>query len=309
MNLGHFTTIGWWGGLLIGGSSLLTLKTPVINNPVSVDSPRTSQPVAIAPTSSRQAESADARDHATSADTSELTAERALQAKVKMLKKGQQFLESIPGYTVKFTKQEVVRGELLAEQSMLLKYRRQPFSLYLCWLTGDTGREVLYIAGTQEGRMLAHDGGWKARLPSILLAPHATLAMHDTRYPVTDAGFQGLIALMLKAHQHDFDGLRLASCVAEHDMTFQGRKCSVFTTQYQSPDVSPVYRKSITLIDQEWNIPVKSLHFDWPTESTALAADVDAATLLESYEFSDFDFSQPPTDEDFSRENPAYHFR
>ncbi len=46
------------------------------------------------------------------------------------------FLQQTPDYTAQFTKQELVAGELTEEQSIYVKIRHQPFSIYLKWLTG-----------------------------------------------------------------------------------------------------------------------------------------------------------------------------
>jgi hypothetical protein len=237
-------------------------------------------------------------------------AELNLRKKIKLLERGQAFLEGIPAYTATLQKQEVVDGELLDEQTMQLKCRHQPFSVYLLWVTGDTGREVLYVEGQNEGRLIAHDGGWKARLPAFSLHPESRLAMLDARYPVTDAGMLNLARTMLEVHYQDLAGTGLASCEVDDQQSFDGRRCYVFTTQYK-PGVGPHdYRKSITFIDYEWNVPVHSLHFKWlPAGRDIAESELDAATLVESYSFSDIKIPYPLTDSDFDRSNSEYHFR
>ena len=103
-------------------------------------------------------------------------AERTLKAKIARLEKGRDYLQKVPDYTAQFTKQELVDGSLLDEQTIYLKCRHQPFSIYLRWLTGDTGREVLYVDGLNEGNMVVHAGGWKARLPALTISPDSSLA-------------------------------------------------------------------------------------------------------------------------------------
>jgi hypothetical protein len=305
MNIGPSTAIGVVGGVVIGGSSLISLvanalwmeRAPFETNagiqrpPVVADSaadPGQAQPRGEQPLRSPAAQ--------------------VLQRKVDLLKKGRSFLETLPGYTARFSKQEAVGGVLLDEQILRLKCRCEPFSVYLFWETGDSGREVLYVEGENNGRMLAHDGGWKARLPAIYLSPHASLAMRDARYPVTHAGFQGLIAMMLRIHEADLDGARLASCKLDDHAEFNGRRCWEFTILYKNAEVSPEYRKSVTLIDQAWSIPVKSRHFDWPHQDDS-TGDPDEETLVESYEFTHIDFDHPPQGVDFQPDNPQYQFR
>ncbi len=233
-----------------------------------------------------------------------------LARKVEMLQKGDSFLRGVAGYTAVLRKQEMVGNELLPEQEIEFKCRHQPFSVYLHWVTGDKGREVIYIEGQNNGKMIAHDGGWKARLPAFLLDPECRLAMRDTRCPVSTAGVLYLTQTMLGIHQDDLAKSNVATCQIATDQSFDGRACTVFTTTYKSPAGSPDYRKSITYIDDEWNIPVYSQHFEWPAADTdAKDADLDDATLIESYSFSEIQMNAPLTDTDFDRSNPEYRFR
>ena len=71
----------------------------------------------------------------------------------------------------------------------------------------------------------------------------------------------------------------------------------LFTTQYHNRTLSPVYRKSMTWIDREWNLPLKSRHFEWPKDDSERSAEaLDPGTLIESYQFSDIDFGAAPQD-------------
>ncbi|HEY4263549.1 MAG TPA: DUF1571 domain-containing protein, partial [Schlesneria sp.] len=132
-----------------------------------------------------------------------------------------------------------------------------------------------------------------------------------SRYPVTHAGFAALTTMMLDLHRQDVaKNSGLASCRAEEDQTFDGRPCTVFTTEYSSQASSPTYRKSITYIDNEWNLPVHSLHFEWPADrKNADEASLDDSTLIESYSFTDVDMGCPLSESDFDRGNSEYRFR
>lgn len=237
------------------------------------------------------------------------SARETLQRKVEMLERGRDAVLKTPGYTARFTKQEVVDGELLDQQVMLMKCRHQPFSIYLTWQEGDVGREVLYVDGANGGKLLGHDGGWKSKLPSLSLRPDSRLAMRDTRYPVTDAGLAGLAGIMLGVHHEDLRTNNVASCTMTPQQGPNHRSCYEFTTHYKNVDVSPTYRKSVTLIDEEWSVPIETRHYGWSDNSpVASDAALDDATLIEAYRFDDVDFQSPPQDTDFDRANPQYHF-
>jgi hypothetical protein len=267
----------------------------------------TSQPAITTGTNVASAaiDSAKVQPRAADAPSADMTAEAALRKKVELLERGRTFLEAHGSYSAKLTKQEVVGGELLPEHVISMKCREEPFSVYLQWHTGDPGREVLYNDGENNGRLIGHDGGWKARLPALSLKPESSLAMRDSRYPVTKAGLGGLIDIMLSVHENDLRINNYSKCTYQPHVQFDGRDCDAFTTEYKNAEVSPTYRKSITLIDRERGLPISTQHYEWPQ----LGSQDDATTLVESYQFTEIDFQQHFSDADFSRDNEEYAFR
>ena len=235
--------------------------------------------------------------------------EARLQYKIALLDRGRHALGLIKCYTAQLRKQEVVRGELLDEQVMSLKCRHHPFSVYLVWQIGDVGREAIYVEGKNNGKLIAHDGGWKSRLPAFSMLTDGSLAMKDARCPITTAGLLCLTEAMLATHLNDLKCSNFASCEIDPHRRFDGRPCLMFTTKYKSAEISPTYRKSITLIDHEWNLPVQTQHFEWCiTGKTMSDKELDRATIIESYSFTDIKLGCQLTDRDFERTNQEYHF-
>lgn len=233
-----------------------------------------------------------------------------LQKKVDLLRRGLDFMKSVHSYTGTLDKQEVVHGELLEEQSMDMKCRHQPFSVYLRWTAGDVGREVIFVEGVNNNRMIAHDGGWKARIPAFKLTPECALAMRDARYPITKFGITCFIETMLEVHENDLKVGNLSSCSLESNQEFDGRTCNKFTTVYQSSKTSPIYRKSVTFIDSQWNIPLYSEHYEWgQNHASEKGEDLDKSTLIEKYAFRDLNFDEQLSDIHFDRSNKEYNFR
>lgn len=241
--------------------------------------------------------------------TPEQKTERALKQKVAVLERGRAFMKTVPDYTAQFSKQELVGEELLDEQAIFLKCRHEPFSVYLRWLSGDEGREVMYVDGENDGKMIVHGGGWKARLPALTISPDSSLAMAESRYPVTTAGLMGLIDTMLSIHAEDLTLKRVAKCEQMEDQEFDGRPCLAFLVEYKDAKSSPTYRKSITLIDREWNVPVYTRNFTWPAEPLEADVDLDEATLIEHYTFTELQLRPRLAEVDFDRTNEEYRFR
>ncbi len=237
------------------------------------------------------------------------SAESRLHYKVTLLERGRNALELITCYTAQLRKQEVVRGELLDEQVMSLKCRHHPFSVYLVWQIGDVGREAIYVEGKNNGKLIAHDGGWKSRLPAFSMLTDGSLAMKDARCPITTAGLLALTEVMMATHLNDLKYSTFESCEIDPHQRFDGRQCLMFTTKYKSAEISPTYRKSITLIDHEWNLPVQTQHFEWcRTGKTMTDQELDLATIIESYSFTNIKLGCDLTDRDFERTNQEYHF-
>ncbi len=235
--------------------------------------------------------------------------ESKLRYKVALLERGRNALRLVQSYTAQLRKQEVVRGELLDEQVMSIKCRHHPFSIYLVWQVGDVGREAIYVEGKNNGKLIAHDGGWKSRLPAFSMSTDGSLALMDARCPITTAGLLSLTDTMIAIHLNDLKQSNFASCEIDPHRRFDGRPCSMFTTKYKSADDSPVYRKSVTLIDHEWNLPVQTRHFEWSTTGKTMPdTELDRETMIESYSFTDINLGCHLTDHDFERTNQEYHF-
>lgn len=240
----------------------------------------------------------------------EQLSERTLVRKVEMLKKGVKFLESTPDYTAQFMKRELVNGELLEEQTMAMKLRHEPFSIYLKWMDFEVGREVMYVDGVNDGKMLVHSGGWKARLPAILMAPDCTLAMKEARYPVTRAGLLSLATTIIDYNSQDLVARNYSRCVQLDDQMVGDRSCATFILEYFDRDSSKEYRKSVTLIDKEWCVPLYIKNFGWPGEDfNQEDADLDESTLIEHYTYSDVKFRSSLSALDFDNTNEDYNFR
>lgn len=242
--------------------------------------------------------------------TPEQRTERTVLKKVELLDKGIAFLKQSPDYTAQFSKQEVVVGELLEAQTMLLKLSHKPFSVYLKWIDYDTGREVIYGEGLNDGKMLVHAGGWKARLPAISMEPDSSLAMAEARHPITEIGLLNLCTKIVDVHRQDLIAKNFSRCEQTANQSIGGRDCLCFITEYRDAASSKEYRKSMMLIDKEWSVPLFIKNFGWPTDNiTATGEELDASTMVEQYTYTEVKFRANLTAFDFDRANEDYGFK
>ena len=242
--------------------------------------------------------------------TPEQLAERNLAKKLELLQKGIAFLKSTPDYTAQFTKRELVGSEMLEEQTMSIKVRHAPFSVYLKWHDYDIGREVMYVDGVNDGQMLVKAGGWKSKLPALSMAPDSSLAMKEARYPITKAGLLELAVSIISYNSEDLKIKNFSNCQQMEDQVIGERTCACFVLEYKDRDASKEYRKSVTLIDKEWGVPLLIKNFGWPNEDLALNEEtMDEDTLIEHYTYSDVKFRSSLTAADFDHQNEDYGFR
>ena len=125
-------------------------------------------------------------------------------------------------------KQSRVEGKLSPLEFMSAKIRRQPFSVYLKFLKPDDvrGREVIYVAGANGGKLLVRDGsGWTRSLGMLELNPTGPLVMRDQRYPISDLGLTHLTQRLLEIGGQDRRCGNLEVKYFE-DAKVNGRTCS-----------------------------------------------------------------------------------
>jgi hypothetical protein len=214
-------------------------------------------------------------------------------------------IEGLKDYSATFVKREQVDGKLGKRQSFFIKIRHKPFSVYIRALAPAAikGQQAIYVAGRNGGKMWAHPVGLAGILVrGILVEPDGTLAMCDQRYPITQIGILNMVKRM--------------ACVAEQDL--QHDECEVrFFAQGKINDrvctwfqaVHPVARQFFhfhlarVFVDDQLKIPIRYEAYTWPNEPGG------SPVLLEEYNYLDLKLNNGFSDEDFSVDNPAYHFR
>ncbi|MEK6261796.1 MAG: DUF1571 domain-containing protein [Planctomycetota bacterium] len=237
-------------------------------------------------------------------------AEQTLLKKIELLDRGIRFLTQKTGYTAQYSKKEVVNGELLEEQTVHLKLAHRPFRVYMKWLDYDTGREMIYGEDINDGNLLVHAGGWKARLPAISMEPDSSLALRETRHPIIEIGLLNLARKSIEFLRESLKTKNFTLCEQTDDLSIGGRDCLCFVIEYRDAASSKECRKSIMLIDKEWSVPLFIKRFGWPPDNaTSVGEELDAATMIEQYTYSDVDFQTNLSAYDFDRANTNYGFK
>jgi hypothetical protein len=183
--------------------------------------------------------------------------------------------------------------------------------LYLKWLKGDVGRELLWVEGERDGEMLVRLGGIRGRLlPPLKINPNGEAAKEKVRHHISSVSLLTLTKKVVEHSQKDQKQSQGIECeLIAHASSDAGDYIQVIT-RYDNPEIGGEYRKTLHWIDRQTLLPVRILTYGWPENGQEIVQDqLDEETLLEDYEYSDLKFDHPFTDLDFSEENPDYSFR
>jgi len=209
-------------------------------------------------------------------------------------------IEKLDDYSATLVRRERVRGKIGGYEYLSIKIRHRPFSVYVRSRPPASvkGQEVIYVAGR-----IRASAGHKARMPvTVSLNPDGMIAMTGRHYPLTEIGLVNLVRRLVEVGQED---LRYGECEVKYftGAKINQRPCTVIQVVHPTPrDVFSVSsgprvrRRRVENAD-----PVRS--YDWPSEPGG------EPQLIEEYTYLDLKLNNGFTDEDFSTENPEYHFR
>ncbi len=224
---------------------------------------------------------------------------------------------NVKGYECILRRRENVRGKLLPTEYIRAKIRQQqvvdgvvtvPFSVYLKFLKPDDikGREILYIEGQNNGKMLVKEGGggFKARLPSMWLAPTNPLVMKSCRYPISDVGIENLTKKLIKRSTADDGNVPEVDYVAQYEpgAVINKRACNYLKVDFLTrKPVNEASRIEI-FIDNDFMFPIRYVAYDWPTNGS------ENRPILEEYTYLNLKLTDKLTNLDFDQNNPNYNF-
>jgi hypothetical protein len=210
-------------------------------------------------------------------------------------------VEAIKDYSAVLVRRERIRGGLSGYEYLFVKIRHQPFSVYALFQApaGVKGQEVIYVAGQNQGNLLAH----KARLSTTLsLHPDGLVAMAGRHYPITEIG---LVTLVRRLSEVAHEDLKFGECEVKYftDAKVNRRPCTV--VQVAHPVQRDVFRFHLArvFVDDELKVPIRYESYDWPREPGG------EPQLVEEYTYCDLKLNNGFTDEDFSTQNPEYRFQ
>jgi hypothetical protein len=214
-------------------------------------------------------------------------------------------------YTCKIVKRERINGELGDQQQMMAKIRNRqekngqvtaPFSVYLKFLEPDSsaGREVIWVDGKNDGKLIAHEAGL-LNIKRFSLAPDGLLAMFGQRYPIQKIGMQVLAEELIAKGERD---RKRAECEVQfsENAAVDNRPCRMIQVLHPVKRDHFDFFKAQIFIDRELNVPVRYAAWSWPESEGG------KPVLEEEYTYRDVKLNVGLTDKDFDPDNTAYNY-
>jgi hypothetical protein len=210
--------------------------------------------------------------------------------------------ETVRDYICTFSKRERIDGRLTPLHVMHMKVRTRPQSIYLKFRQPAAGREAIYIAGRNDGKVLAHDVGLGRLIAGTLsLDPTGSRAMEDCRHPITEAGIGPLLDTVESRWSAELDPAE--SRVAFRDGQLVGpRPCTLIETTHPRPRPEFLFYQVRLFIDRDLGLPIRFEAYDWPANPQA------SPELVEEYTYSDLKLNIGLGDADFDVSNADYAF-
>jgi len=228
----------------------------------------------------------------------------ALDDAIDFIEPSRKMLETVKDYTAVFTKSELLDGRILT-QTMDMKFRQHPFSVYLrCHSKRGDGREVLFVAGRYDGKLLVRESGLKAIVGTMELELWDPKVMDVNRYQITEIGMTQLLESALKiwnTEKKTLDPRNLAVGFAR-SVTVGDVECEAVEIAHRAPQPGLTYQVGRVYLDKKSRLPVRAEMYGWPAKPG------DEPPLLEQYTYSNVQLNVGLTDADFDRHNGGYRF-
>ncbi len=219
-----------------------------------------------------------------------------LDAPLALVAEARQTYQRVHDYTCTLVSQERVKGKLEPEYIMAMKFRQQPFSVYLRWLTPRdlAGQEVCYVEGRNNNKMRVHPTGAASMFGFVTIDPSDPRVLEHSNHTIREAGIGNLIERFGRDWAQERQLGRTAVTLAEYE--YNQRRCVRVEAVHTEPGPAfPTYR-SVVYFEKESRLPIRVEVYDWPRQGGPAGGD-----LLECFSYVDVQFNVGLTDVVFNK--------
>ena len=226
--------------------------------------------------------------------------EHPLVPALRLAESSREAVAELRDYDAAFAKRDVVNDQVFAH-TLLMKFRAEPMSVYMRFYKPHEGREVIYVDGRNDGKLLAHETGIKSIVGTVALDPHGPQAMSESRHPITRVGMTNLVSGVIAQWQRE---TKYGECEVNYypNAKLRAMECQVIEVKHPVPRRQFPFHMTRLFIDKKTNFPVRVEQYVYP------AAPGQQPPLIEEYRYWNIRTNLGFSDVDFDPRNPRYAF-
>lgn len=212
-----------------------------------------------------------------------------------LIEAAKETMKGVNDFTCIVTKRERIGGTLQPQETILLKSREKPFSIYAKWITGKKkGQEALFVQGKNKNKVIAHFGGLQGLFGVFKVDPNSSLARKYARHPITEVGFSHMLKSLTSVCERAKRNGDLKLIYVGEKKLADGVVARGLVRILPKKNCYPCHIMFFYL-DEKTLLPARLVQLDWDY------------LLLDSYTFSHVRVNQGLTDKDFDPNNRQYN--
>jgi hypothetical protein len=214
---------------------------------------------------------------------------------LQFVAQARQSYQQVRDYTCTMIKQERVNGQLQPENMIAMKFRNQPFSIYMKWSSPreSQGQEVCYVQGRNNNQMRVHASGFLGVAGFVSIDPRDPKVMQNSRHTIHEAGIGNLIERLGRSWEEDRRLGVTDARIAEYE--YNKRRCTRVETFHTKRLPQAYCWRSVVYFDKETKLPIRTETYDFPRQGGPREGD-----LLETFSYIDLRFNLGLTDAAFN---------
>ena len=214
---------------------------------------------------------------------------------LQYITEARQRFQGVRDYTCTLIKQERVAGQLQPENVIAVKFRNQPFSVYMKWAAPreSQGQEVCYVQGKNNNMMRVHASGILGVAGFVAIDPNDPKVMKNSRHTIQEAGLYNLIERLGRSWEEDRRRGLTQARVAEYE--YNKRRCIRVETYHTKVLPQAYCWRAVVFFDKETKLPIRTENYDFPRQGGPPGGE-----LLETFSYIDLRFNVGLTDAAFN---------
>jgi outer membrane lipoprotein-sorting protein len=209
--------------------------------------------------------------------------------------------KNVKDYSATFSKKELI-GKKLIQQTMEMKFREKPFSVYFRYTSDDEkGREVIYVDGKFNNELLIHETGLKGLAGTLRFKPSHPMVMGENRHQITDVGIANIARMAAEQYERDLTDPDLETKVYPK-ARLDDLPCTALVVKHARPGKDWAFSDIRVYYDHETKLPIHVERYGWPRRGE------EKAPLVEEYTYRNLRLNVGLRDIDFDPRNPSYSY-